>query len=132
VERPSVFVEPPIVRVQPSQYTAQVGADSQKLFASIRAKKAELLRQLQIGDEASRKSAIGELAGLSYDDTVRGTLEEVLLKDPNADLRKEVAGAFGKVRNEKTLPVLEAVRVGDSDIAVRQEADRAINEIKRQ
>jgi HEAT repeat protein len=58
-------------------------------------------------------------------------MEDVLLKDPNADLRKEVAKAFGKVRNEKAVPALEAVRVGDSDIAVRQEADLAIREIKR-
>jgi len=51
--------------------------------------------------------------------------------NPNADLRKEVAIAFGKVRNEKAVPALEAVRVGDSEIEVRQEADAAIREIKK-
>jgi len=127
VERPVVMVERPVVQMR----TAEVSGNTSNLFASIRAKKAELLRQLQIGDEASRKNAIGELAGLSYDDTVRGAMEEILLKDPNADLRKEVAKAFGKVRNEKTIPALEAVRVGDSEIGVRQEADAAIREIKK-
>ncbi len=130
VERPSVFVEGPVLRAQTNQYTAQVGADTQKLFASIRDKKGELLKQLQIGDKASRMKAIAELAGLSYDEQVREKLEEVLLKDADPDLRKEVVMAFGKVKNEKVIAVLEKVRVGDSDMGVRQEADDAIRKIK--
>jgi HEAT repeat protein len=70
------------------------------------------------------------LAGLSFDDQIREKLQVVMLKDPDPDIRKEVAAALGKVKNEKAITALEEVRVGDNDIAVRQEADNAIKNIK--
>jgi HEAT repeat protein len=74
--------------------------------------------------------AISELAGFSFDDKVREEMEKILLSDPDPELRKEAAKAFGKVVNEKALAVLEKARVSDPDIAVRQEADNSIKQIK--
>jgi HEAT repeat protein len=100
------------------------------LFASIRSKKAELLRQLQSADKAEKIKAIAELAGLTYDDQVREKLKDILLKDTDPDLRKEVANAFGKSKNDTLVSILEEVRVGDDNKEVRQAADQAIKNIK--
>jgi len=125
VERPTVIVrEPAAVNV-----TANAKIDD-RTFADIRNKKSELLKKVMIGDKASRMSAIAELGGFTFDDTVREKLSEIILSDPDPELRKEVAKSFGKMKNEKVLPVLEKVRVSDSDVEVRQEADRSINQIK--
>jgi hypothetical protein len=118
------------VPVQDYTNAASINEQTLKLFASIRNKKAELLRQLQIGDRTQKIKAIGELAGLSYDDKVKEKLTNILLNDPDPDLRKEAASAFGKAKNATVLSILEQVRVKDSDIAVRKEADDAIKKIK--
>ena len=90
----------------------------------------ELLDKLQQGDDASRMQAIELLAGFSFDDQVRNAMENVLQSDPNAAMRKVVAETFGRVKNQKALGVLETVRVEDTDMEVRQAADRAIDRIK--
>jgi hypothetical protein len=125
IERPTVIVkEPAVVNVNTN---AKIDDET---FADIRNKKSELLKKVMIGDKASRMSAIAELGGFTFDDTVREKLSAILLSDPDAEVRKEVAKAFGKLKNEKVLPVLEKVRVSDTDVEVRQEADRSINQIK--
>jgi len=76
-----------------------------------------------------RKEAIKELAGFSFDDNVRAALENVLLSDPDPELRKEAAQTFGKVKNTKALAVLEKARVEDSSEDVRKEANQSIKKI---
>jgi len=125
VEKQTVIVrEPAVVNV-----TANAKLDDET-FADIRNKKSELVKKLMIGDKAARMNAIAELAGFTFDDTVREKLSVIILSDPDPELRKEVAKSFGKMKNEKVLPVLEKVKVSDSDAEVRQEADRSINQIK--
>ena len=99
-------------------------------FADTRGKKSMLLEKLTIGDKAARISAITELAGFTFDDAVRDKLSVIILSDPDPDLRKEVAKSFGKVKNDKVLPVLEKVRASDSDAGVREETARAISQIR--
>jgi hypothetical protein len=129
VERPAVVVAPSPVVIQSPANTA----DEQTLgvFAAVRAKKGELLRQLRIGDKAAKLSAIEQLAGLSYDDQVKETLKDILLKDADPDLRREAAKAFGDSKNAGAISILEEARVKDSDEGVRREADNAINKIKK-
>jgi hypothetical protein len=134
---PDVIVERPVVVVRETATPAQVyrvpavpDEETLSLFASIRSKKAELLRQLQSADKAEKIKAIAELAGLTYDDQVREKLKDILLKDTDPDLRKEVANAFGKSKNDTLVSILEEVRVGDDNKEVRQAADQAIKNIK--
>jgi hypothetical protein len=101
---PDVIVERPVVVVRETatpvyRVPAVPDEETLNLFASIRNKKAELLKQLQSADKAERIKAIAELAGLTYDDQVREKFKDILLKDPDPDLRKEVAMAFGKSKN---------------------------------
>ncbi|MHC4637234.1 MAG: HEAT repeat domain-containing protein [Planctomycetota bacterium] len=102
-----------------------------KLFKRLRAKKSELLRKLRIGDKPARLNAIIELSCFSFDDKVRQALEEVLLSEPDSELRKEAIKAFSNVKNKRALSLLEKVRVEDSDKEVRAEADHAIREINK-
>ena len=130
VERQTVIVETPVAV---EDYTSTAGTDeeTQKLFAYVREKKEDLLDRLETGGKAERINAIRELAGLSYDGKVIESLKDILLNDPDPDLRKEAAGAFGKGGNEKVIPILEEVRVEDSDRGVRQEAAKAIKAIEK-
>jgi len=104
--------------------------DTQALFEALRYKKGELLEKLQTPDKDQRMEAISELAGFSFDDYVRQALENILLSDPDPELRIQVARVFGEVKNTKTLPALEKARVEDSDEDVRKEADNAIKKIE--
>jgi HEAT repeat protein len=74
--------------------------------------------------------AIRELAGFSFDDKVRYALENVLLSDPDAQLREEAARSFGKVNNTKALAALEKARVEDPSEDVRKEADESIKKLE--
>jgi len=96
----------------------------------LRLKKSELLKVLKIGDKQRRIEAIRELAGHSYDDGVRKALEDVLLSDPDPELRKEVATSFGKTENRKLVAALEEAKAADSNRDVRQAAYRSIILIK--
>jgi hypothetical protein len=89
-----------------------------------------LLDRLAMGNKFQRLEAIELLAESSFNDRVRQALENVLLSDPDPQLRKEVAHIFGVVRNTEALPALEKARVEDSDEDVRKEADYAIEKIK--
>jgi hypothetical protein len=125
VERPPVIVERQTVIVQPQQFDES----TLQLNINLQYKKSELLKQLQMPNNELRKEAIKELAGFSFDDNVRAALENVLLSDPDPELRKEAAQTFGKVKNTKALAALEKARVEDSSEDVRKEADQSIKKI---
>lgn len=95
----------------------------------IRLRKSQLLSQLKEGTKEQKLYAVGELGGYSWDDEVKAALENVLLSDPDPQMRSQAADSFGKVKNPNALSVLEKVRVEDSDIGVRQAADSAIKQI---
>jgi hypothetical protein len=130
VERPAVVVRETATPAQDYRFPAAPDEQTLRLFASIRNKKAELIKQLQSADKTERVKAIADLAGLTYDDQVKEKLKDILLKDPDPDLRKEVANAFGKSKNDQLISILEGVRVGDDNKEVRQAADQAIKNIK--
>jgi HEAT repeat protein len=92
----------------------------------MRQRKSELLKAVKIGDKENRTGAIRDLAPFSFDDKVRAALEEILLSDPDPQLRKQVAVSFGKTTNRDTVPALEIAKAKDSDRDVRQAAYRAI------
>lgn len=125
VQRPPVVVERQQTYVQPRDNSR----NNQALFQNLRDKKTILLNQLRSSDKNLCISAIKDLAGYSYDDTVRAELENILLNDPDVDIRIAVANAFGSVKNAKLLPVLENARVEDSNADVRRAADAAIKNI---
>jgi len=126
IERTPVIVEEKTVVVQPAEYDE----DTQALYETLRHRKEILLKQLQTSDKEQRKDAIKELAGFSFDDEVRKELENIMLSDPDPELRKEVIRAFAEVKNTKALDTLEKARVEDSKWSVRKEADEAIKKIK--
>jgi len=130
VERPAVIVRETAAPVQVYSSPAVPDEQTLSLFASIRNKKAELLKQLQSADKAERIKAIADLAGLTYDDQVKEKLKDILLKDPDPDLRREVANTFGKSKNDQLISILEGVRVSDDNKEVRQAADQAIKNVK--
>jgi hypothetical protein len=126
IEKVPVVVEKQTVVVQPVEFDER----TLELNKKLQNKKNELLRTLETEDKDQRKEAIKELAGFSFDDKVRGALEDVLLSDPNVELRQEAAQSFGKVKNTKALAALEKARVEDSSEDVRKAADEAIKKIK--
>jgi hypothetical protein len=126
IKRTPVVVEKQIVVVQPKEDDE----DTQALFEALRYRKAELLKRLATGDKEQRLEAIEELAGFFFDDTVRQAIENVLLSDPDPQLRKEAAQALGEVKNTKALHALEKARVEDSSEDVRKATDRAIKKIE--
>jgi len=111
--------------VQPQQFDES----TLQLNMNLQYKKSELLKQLQAPNKEQRREAIDELAGFSFDDNVRAALENVLLSDPDPELRKEAAQAFGKVKNTGARAALEKARVEDPSVDVRKAADEAIKSI---
>ena len=125
IRKTPVVIEKQTVVVQPQEFDES----TLELNKKLQSKKNELLRMLETGDKEQRKEAIKELAGFSFDDKVRYALENVLLSDPDAQLRKEAARSFGKVKNTKALAALEKARVEDSSEDVRKEADQSIKKL---
>jgi len=123
---PPVIVQRPVVIVQPQQFDQS----TLQLNMNLQYKKSELLKQLQSPNKELRKESINELAGFSFDDNVKYALQNVLLSDPDPELRAEAAHSFGEVKNDGARAALERARVEDPSVDVRQAADRAINEIK--
>jgi hypothetical protein len=126
IERVPVVIEKQTVIVQPQQFDES----TLQLNLNLQYKKSELLKQLQVPDKELRREAIRELAGFSFDDNVRAALENVLLSDPDPELRAEAADAFGKVKNANARPALEKARVEDHSADVRRAADGAIRSIE--
>ncbi len=131
VKTPKVITERRIIVKEPV-YCDKVKYDegTGELFEKLRRKKSALLKKLRIGDKANRLETIRELAGFSFDKKVREALEEVLLSDPDPELRRQVAKSFGKTSNKKVLAALETAESNDPNAAVRQAAHKAILEIK--
>jgi hypothetical protein len=125
IEQVPVVVEKQTVIVQPQQFdqsTLQMNMDLQY-------KKSELLKQLQAPNKELRRQAIRELAGFSFDDNVRAALENILLSDPDPELRAEAAHSFGAAKNANARSALEKARVEDPSADVRRAADEAIRSI---
>lgn len=97
-----------------------------RLSERMRREQSELLRMLRIGDKESRIGAIHELAAFYFDDKARPALEDVLLTDPDADIRKAVADALGKTGNVKVTAALKLAKAKDPDRDVRQAAYRSL------
>jgi len=129
IQRTPVIVERTVV-VHPVGYDEDTDEDTRALYETLRQRKVILLTQLQTSNKEQRKDVIRELAGYSFDDTVRQALEEIMLSDPDEELRKEAIRAFAEVKNTQALDALEKVRVEDSSWSVRKEADEAIKKIK--
>lgn len=103
--------------------------DSQELFRDQRNKKNELLNNLEAGNAQQIRDAIIELAGYSFDDTVRAALEKVLLTNPDTELRTLAAQAFGSVKNINALTALAKAEEQDPTEQVRKAAKEAIKKI---
>jgi hypothetical protein len=128
-----IVIDPP-VRVR-SQVVTKAGgampdADTAEQLERLKNKKSELLKVLRIGDKERRIQAIRDLAAHSSDDGVRKALENVLLSDPDPELRRQVATSFGKTENRKVVAALEEAKTTDSSKEVRQAAYRSIILIK--
>lgn len=92
----------------------------------MRQEQGELLKVLKIGDKKSRTGAIRELACFYFDEKAQAALEDVLLTDPNPEIRKEVATSLGKTENPRVTPALKIARSKDPDRGVRQAAYRSL------
>ena len=86
----------------------------------------ELLKVVKIGDKENRISAIHELTPFSSNSRVRAALEDVLLSDPEAEVRKQVATSLGKTSNPKVTRALKMAKAKAPDRGVRQAAYRSI------
>lgn len=92
----------------------------------MRRRQSELLKAVKIGDKENRLSAIRELAPFSFDANVRAALEDVLLSDPDAEVRKQAATSLGKTEDPNVTAALKIAKEKDPDRGVRQAAYRAI------
>jgi hypothetical protein len=125
IERVPVVIERQTVIVQPQQFDES----TLQLNINLQYRKSELLKQLQMPNKELRMEAIKELAGFSFDDNVRQALENVLLSDPDPELRAEAAHSFGEVKNANARTALEKARVEDPSVDVRKAADEAISSL---
>jgi hypothetical protein len=127
-----VVVDPPVVVYDPpaSTHPAKNPAPDPQVSEAVRKQKSELLKVLKIGDKEKRLQAIDELTAFSYDNKVKTALVEVLLSDPDPDLRKEVAVSFGKTANPLVVPALTQAKDNDPVRDVRQAAYRSLIKIK--
>jgi len=129
VERPVVIAGQRLITKEEVFIDPTGNAETQKLFKRLRARKSELLKKLKLADKKTRQESISELAGYSFDEKVKEALKDILLSDPDPQLRIEAARAFAKVKNDKAIATLEKVRIEDSEEQVRKEADKAIKAI---
>jgi len=139
-----VVLDPPVIVTAPKvitksqavpktqEYYCEKGYDENRaeLFEKLRRKKSELLKTLKIGNKEKRIGAIRDLAGFSFDGNVRKALEDVLLSDPDPELRRQVAESLGKTANKNVVAALQKAKVEDSNRDVRQEAYKALIKIK--
>lgn len=131
VERPPVVVEKQPATVQPNVVQPKgVDENTLQLYKNLREKKSDLLNKLQTGDKDAQIQAIRDLAGFSFDDNVRLSIESALFTSGDTQMRIEAAQALGSVKNTKALPALEKARVDDADAGVRRAADTAIRNIE--
>jgi hypothetical protein len=130
---PDVFFETSVVErpvVVAHKTSVPMFQQSSETFADVRDKKGELLKQLQSADKAERMKAITDLAGYTFDDSVIEKLKDILLNDPDADLRKEVVNTFGKSGNKQLILILEEARTVDNNKELFPDIDQAVRKIK--
>lgn len=120
-----------ITKKQAAVKTREYDEETARLFEQLRRKKSELLKKLKEANKEQRKEAIDKLAGFSYDDKVREALEDILLSEPDAELRRAAVKSFGKVKNKKAIAALEKAKAEDRNKEVREEADKAIKFVAR-
>lgn len=125
-----VGVRPAVTSRSKAAETAANAAAAAQLREAMRRRKSEQLKILKTGDKEKRIQAIHDLAGLSSDNEVRRALADVLLSDPDPELRKKVAVSFGKTSNRALLAALTEAKAKDPSRDVRQAAYRAIIMIK--
>ncbi len=137
VVRPPVVIDIPRVTTRhitvnryANEYKPPRVDENAKLFEKLRLKKHELLRKLKIGNKDNRIQAVRGLAGFTFDDKVKDALENVLLNDPDPELRIEVAAYFGKTNNKNLIGALERAKNEDPESGVRQAAEKSINILK--
>jgi hypothetical protein len=118
VERPRIVVTQPRPPAPPKEPDL-VGEKLQQ-------KKSEQLKKLKIGDTNSRLQAVKDLEPFESDAKVRTALEQALLSDRDAQVRKAVAEMFGRLQDKNTLRVLKQANKDDSDRDVRQAAYKAV------
>lgn len=92
----------------------------------IRNKKERFLQMLK-GEK--KIEAIKNLVGFSFDKEVEVALTEILLTDPDPEIRKLVAESLGKTNNKVFLVALETAKE-DTDKNVSREADASIRKLK--
>jgi len=86
------------------------------------------MEQLRFGSDDERKKAVKKLEDYPGTQAV-ATLINVLVNDPDKDVRKEAAHCLGEIGDRMPLPFLDAVSVNDPEKSVREEAKDAIEEI---
>ncbi len=131
VVAPPVVVDPPVVRdrviVRESKPPAPPRDEGLAMVSQqLQQKKSESLKKLKIGDPSSRTQAVKDLEPFAADSQVRTALEQALLSDRDAQVRKAVAELFGKVQDKNTLSVLKQAQANDADRDVRQAAYKAV------
>jgi hypothetical protein len=97
-----------------------------QLSQSMRQQQSELLKVLKIGDKENRIGAICELASFYFDEKAQAALEDILLTDPDPEIRKKIATSLGKTANARVTPALKIARAKDPDRGVRQAAYRSL------
>ena len=130
IYEPVVYKKPEPVNVPNQSYWVANTKSNEELFAELRLKKEDLLELIKSPEKELRAKAVEDLAGFSFDETVRQAMEKVLLSDPEPDLRKQAAKALGKVSNKQVLGALQQAKSNDPDASVRQEAFRSIILVK--
>jgi HEAT repeat protein len=112
-----------------AEKTKNTAAHAQ-MSQAVQKKISEQLKILKAGDKDKRIQTIHELAAFTFDNRVRQALEEVLLSDPDPEVRKEVAVSFGRTENRLVLSALTRAKENDTERDVRQAAYRSIIMIK--
>lgn len=117
----------PIVRTITQPAVRQVVVQARR-SEEVRNRKEKFLQMLK-GEKEERIEAIKNLAGFSFDKKVEVALTEILLTDPDPEIRLAVAESLGKTNNKAFLAALEAAKK-DTDDGVSQEADASIRKLK--
>lgn len=109
-----------------TEYFSGLELEYEELSQSVRQYLNEQFRALKIGGKEERLAAIRKLATYSFVSRVRATLENVLLSDPDPELRKQVATSFGNTADPEAMAALEAAKAKDPDKGVLKAVYRAI------
>jgi len=123
-----VVVNPPVVRphITVTEHKPAPPTQPDLVGEKLEQKKSESLKKLRIGDPANRLQAVKDLEQFARDAKVRTALEQALLSDRDAQVRKAAAELFGRLQDKNALRVLKQANADDSDRAVRQAAYKAI------